>query len=260
MGHYSTQFFDPRYDPQSLIREAFSEIQSNYSTIVKKVVKKQSRELTENDIYKLNDSLAQIHLKIIAPALNAPINHHSHILCFYSDDKLDMDVKVTQLGHPSVDKKEARLKCILKKTTSTNTYKYTRVDESLLSYLSQQSGSTLIDEYINQWIVESKKSNQKEGYNEIILYIGGINNRKNKDHVNVMSSFTYSRTLEHIIAKKIWDFLSLQENQMYKDLCMVCSKPVSRKNSRHCGSKICKDKVKSLRNHSYYKNQKLSKI
>jgi hypothetical protein len=240
----------------SLLIDAFSKTHSIYAPIIKKILDGKYKELTEKEINLFNTNLGKIQLKIVSPTLSKPIEKYSAIFCFYSDGKLDMEVNLKMIGHPSLAEKEARIIGTLKGKMPLSV-KLTPIDDTLLGYLSKQSGIELLDEFRDKWIVESTNLNIAKGTNEIKLYIEDVMKREQKEKIEeVYAAYSHAQSLEEILVLKLWSYFSLPTSQKHKKLCIVCYKPVSRPNSKHCGSKICIKRIKSLKNKRYYKTTK----
>ncbi len=257
------QFFEKwGVSPALIFSESeFKKILESYLPIIKTLLDNQPSNLTVSDIDLINENLSEVKLAITSPVLQAPLKKISNVHCFYTNDKLDMEIKLKRIGHPD-SKKEARIECELKpKNSSELTCKLTRVDNNLFSYLAEHSDRNILDEFSNKWIVESENFVLKlpisESINKIVFYLEEVDNRKIKDQIKELNpSYRYSRTLEKVICKKIWEYLRIESFKNPINRCQVCYKPVSRPNSKHCGSKQCKDRLKSLINKSYYRTHR----
>jgi hypothetical protein len=244
------------------IQSELERLRSVYKELLEKILTKRLVDITKDEFASINNKLAKVNLMISSPTFEEPIQRINYVRCFYTNDQLDMEVSIVRKGHPHVDPQEARIVCILKpKSVMPFTYKETPVDRKLFKYLAKNTESSLLDEYQDKWVVEKQnfilKKTLFESYNEITLYIGGINKRKSRNKPEeIQAAFNYDCTLENVLIFKIWFYFYMSKSQRSKKLCIVCYNPVNRPNSNHCGTKECIDRIKSEYNSSRYKSHK----
>lgn len=249
--NYDQWLYD-RSNPK-LVLQQFTLIKQNYLALIQRVTFKQDFYLTQPELLDLNKALSTVSLKISSLSEQPDVTNFNDLYCYYQNGQLNTEFyNQKMIGHPD-ETKAAKLTFLMRPKDLRDQIgkaaierKATKLDEKLIKIILRGK-EFQTEEYRNKWVIEKREPGLDPNSTKITVRIGKKNESLKEPHKDeLFASYRVTPTLETVIARKIWQYIS--SNNPNINLCIVCGRPISRPNSSHCSREECRNIIRAGRN------------